>query len=76
LPFFFNFEGPLKEEIVRENIGIYADYTNPGELAEKMDYYANNITLLRAMGKSARELAESRYNRKKILKELSAYITT
>jgi len=70
LPFFFNFGGPLKDKIEKENIGIYTDYLQPNDLVNKMLYYSNNNELLKSIGDNGRKVAENEFNRELILKKL------
>lgn len=71
LPFFFNFGGPLKDKVEKENIGIYTDYKNPNDLAKKMAHFSENKELLLSIGKNARNLAEREYDRDLILKNMA-----
>lgn len=71
LPFFFNFGGPLKEKVEKENIGIYTDYADPNDLAKKMSHYSDNKEILQLIGKNARNIAEREYDRDVILKNMA-----
>jgi len=74
LPFFFNFEGPLKDKVLKHNIGIYTNYQDAAVLAEKMMYFSENTQELKILALNARVLAEEEYNRdiiyKKLVKEI------
>ena len=70
LPFFFNFAGPLKQKIEESNIGIYTNYLEPKDLADKMIYYSNNKPLLQSIGNNGRKIAESEFDREIILNNL------
>mgnify|MGYP003460485283 FL=1 len=71
MPFFFNFGGPLKEKVEKENIGIYTDYADPNDLAKKMSHYSDNKEILQLIGKNARNIAEREYDRDIILKNMA-----
>ena len=76
LPFFYNFSGPLSDEIISKNIGVYTDYLKPKDLADKMIYYSKYPEKFKIMSTNARKLAEVKYDRNEILDNLTSTILT
>ena len=68
-----NFGGWIKEEIEKQQCGVYMNPKYPHEFVSKISPYIENSDLLKSSQQASRTLAESRYSRK-ILSERFASI--
>ncbi len=70
LPLFFNFDGPLKDEIIREGIGVHSPSDNPGAMADALSAHSRSTKGKVAESVRIRNFAEENYDRKALLRGL------
>lgn len=59
-----NFGGWIKDEIEKQQCGIYVDPKYPHEFVKKITPYLDNKDFVKSMQQASRSLAETRYSRK------------
>ncbi len=67
LPIIFNFQGPLKDLILEKRAGYYVDYQSPEALTDVLLHISQNKEEALGFGRNARQLAEERFDLKKIV---------
>ena len=67
LPIVFNFQGSIKDLILKKKAGYYVDYDSPEQLSETMIHIACNQLETTEFGKNARLLAEEQYDLNEIV---------
>jgi len=65
-----NTQGWLKELVEKEDVGFYADPTNPYAFIEKVELYINDKTRLLASQSKARRVAENFYSTEILVQKL------
>jgi len=70
MPSIVNFRGPTDDMVREHDCGLFADGTNPRDLAEKVKLLADDPEKCRQMGQNAMKAAREKYDRKIIADQL------
>jgi len=70
IPSIVNFTGPTLDMLTEDSSGVFADGTNPKELADRLIFFADNREKAEQMGQNARKAALEKYDRKIIANQL------
>ncbi|MCY2930925.1 MAG: glycosyltransferase family 4 protein [Planctomycetota bacterium] len=71
LPSIVNFGGSTLEMVERDGTGVGADPLNPGDLAAKLEHWADHPDERRRIGALARKIAYEKYARQAIAEQLA-----
>ncbi len=71
LPSIVNFPGCTLDMVQEDGTGVGADPTNPKDLAQKLEHWADHPEERKTVGKRAREVAYTKYARTIIAKQLA-----
>ncbi|MHC4525651.1 MAG: glycosyltransferase family 4 protein [Planctomycetota bacterium] len=66
LPVIFNFEGPLRDQILTHQAGFYVDYRKPEELSRTLVMLFENPEIGLEVGIRARRMAEEYFDQEKL----------
>ena len=66
LPVIFNFEGPLRDQILTHQAGFYVDYRKPEELSKTLVMLFENPEIGLKAGLRARRMAEEYFDQEKM----------
>jgi glycosyltransferase involved in cell wall biosynthesis len=70
-----NFDGWIREEIERENCGIFADARYPTDFVKKIEQFVNAEQKLKQCQQASRSLAETKYSRDILSQKFSEIFT-
>lgn len=73
-PIIVNSNGWTKDIVNNHQVGFYVDPENPSELANLLDALSKDHSELKGMGLRSRRLAESKFDRNKLAKELETVL--
>jgi len=66
LPIIFNFEGPLREHILRYKAGYYVDYRRPEQLSDTLGMLSQENDECLKAGRNARKMAQECFDQEKL----------